>query len=291
MMRIENGIRMRSPMEQFELVPRGSEAIRDRIGGTGVAGGRVEGRVERTGASQYARMRGRRVERVGKGMVKVTHGAYRGGVGRRRGMGRGEVGIGDKVLHGRVRTWAREGREGATVERRAQSRGIRGEGRVEVRKPRMEGVRRINRRGIVPYSYSRTAQLAVTRTRARTVWRWKRNLGRKYHGMEVRGRLRPEGTPLGMVPIRVGLELRGFVITTVSLAVRLFANRMAGHILLKVLGGFGWVIMQGSERRGRLPRVVVRMLVVLETAVACIQAYVFALLRSIYVADMRKGGH
>ena len=169
--------------------------------------------------------------------------------------------------------------------------GASGEKRVGIMKTRMEAVRIRNRRGMVPYTYSMTAQLRVTARRARSVWIWKRWRGVEKHGRSLLGRRRPTGTPRAMVPMRVGRERRGFVITSVSLSVRLFANRMAGHILLKVLGGFGWVMMLGTERRGRRPLVVVRRLIRLETAVACIQAYVFVLLRCIYISDMRKGGH
>lgn len=109
--------------------------------------------------------------------------------------------------------------------------------------------------------------------------------------MKLFGRRRPTGTPLLMVPMLVVLETLGFVITSISLSVRLFANMMAGHILLKVLAGFGWVLMGMSEVRGRVPLRVLRMLFVLETGVACVQAYVLTLLRCIYRSDIVKGGH
>jgi F-type H+-transporting ATPase subunit a len=188
-------------------------------------------------------------------------------------------------------TSRREGREVGRVDRMRQTIGQGGEGLVGMLKSFMEAVRRRNRRGMVPYTYSMTAQLRVTARRAGSVWVWKRWRGVEKHGLSLLGRRRPTGTPLVMVPMRVALECRGFVITSVSLSVRLFANRMAGHILLKVLAGFGWVMMLGTERRGRRPLAVVRRLILLETAVACIQAYVFVLLRCIYLGDMRKGGH
>lgn len=184
-----------------------------------------------------------------------------------------------------------EARERGVRERRGPLTGEEGEKRYAMVKSQMERVRRLNRGGRAPYSYSRTSQLVVAGSLALTMWMWKRMIGVNKHGVHRRGMLRPQGTPRAMVPIRVGLERRGFVITSVSLSVRLFANRMAGHILLKVLGGFGWVRRGESKDRGVGPRRALSALFVLETAVACVQAYVFTLLRCLYRGDMVKGGH
>lgn len=184
-----------------------------------------------------------------------------------------------------------EGRERGVMERRGPLTGTAGEKRYPMVKSQMERVRRLNRGGLAPYSYSRTSQLVVAGSRALTMWIWKRMLGWSRHGVVLRGILRPVGTPLPMVPMRVVLERRGFVITSVSLSVRLFANRMAGHILLKVLGGFGWIRRGGGKDLGRGPLRALGRLFVLETAVACVQAYVFTLLRCLYRGDMVKGGH
>lgn len=281
-----------SPMEQFELVPRfpvrsteraGLDTVvgrRRRVGGYDV---RTEGR---RGSEVFGVGTGRRWKLVGG----TTQASVMMGVGvlaRKMPWGR--------EIDGRVLpsgwTSRREGREVGRVDLMRQTMGQGGEKRVGMLKAFMEAVRMRNRRGMVPYSYSMTAQLRVTARRARSVWIWKRWRGVEKHGRRLLGRRRPTGTPRAMVPMRVVLERRGFVITSVSLSVRLFANRMAGHILLKVLAGFGWVMMLGTERRGRRPLGVVRLLIRLETAVACIQAYVFVLLRCIYIGDMRKGGH
>jgi F-type H+-transporting ATPase subunit a len=269
-----------SPMEQFELVPM-------------VPNSRGEAREGRRVSDDSVEVRRRRLD--SRHMVmEVVQGTTQGSrmmMGVRR-MGKrtwGRMGSGKVLPSGRGSR--REGREGGRVDRVRQSMGSSGEKFVVVLKSVIEAVRRRNRRGMVPYSYSMTAQLVVTRRRARSVWIWKRWRGVSMHGRSLLGRRRPRGTPLAMVPMRVGLERRGFCITCVSLSVRLFANRMAGHILLKVLGGFGWVRRLGTEVRGMVPLVVVRRLMRLETAVACIQAYVFVLLRCIYIGDMRKGGH
>jgi len=152
----------------------------------------------------------------------------------------------------------------------------------------------MNLLGLIPYSYTVTSHLVVTRTRARTVWVGKRRVGFRRHGRKLFGRFLPAGTPFPMIPLRVPLERLGFTITFISLSVRLFANMMAGHILLKVIAGFAWTMMTAGGRMyvaHFLPMVVLFRLLALETGVAFIQAYVFALLTCIYMSDVVHGGH
>lgn len=277
-------------MEQFERVQRrpveGGRAVRRSLVG------RVRGEVgrERVGESRGKRGTGPvRESRSGKRGGRTQGGVMMGATirgAKRRGKREEE----EKVLPTMV-NYVTEGREVGVMERMGPLRGKSGEKRYEVVKAQMQMVRRLNRGGLVPYSYSMTSQLVIAGRRAVSMWVWKRVRGVKRHGVKLLGRRRPSGAPIGMVPMRVVLERRGFVITSLSLSVRLFANRMAGHILLKVLGGFGWVRRAGSDVRGRRPLRVLRRLFVLETAVACVQAYVFTLLRCIYRTDMVKGGH
>ena len=113
-------------------------------------------------------------------------------------------------------------------------------------------------------------------------------IGFRLHGISLFGMLLPGGTPLAMVPFLVVLELIAFCVTLVSLSVRLFANMMSGHILLKVLLGFAWTMMLAGGVVFVLhlvPLFVVFVLLFLETAVAIIQAYVFATLACIYLNE------
>jgi ATP synthase subunit 6 len=151
-----------------------------------------------------------------------------------------------------------------------------------------------NRVGLIPYSYTVTSQLVVTLTRARAVWIGKRRVGLRRHGWKLFGRFLPAGTPFMMVPLRVPLERLGFTITFISLSVRLFANMMAGHILLKVIAGFAWTMITAGGRMyvaHFVPMLVLFRLLMLETGVAFVQAYVFALLTCIYMTDVVHGGH
>lgn len=148
--------------------------------------------------------------------------------------------------------------------------------------------------GLVPYSFTVTSHLVVTFTLALMVWIGKLIYGFRLHGTKLFGRFLPAGTPLGMIPLLVPLEVLGFTITVVSLSVRLFANMMAGHILLKVIAGFAWSMMAAGGRRfvaHFIPMAVLFILRALETGVALVQAYVFTLLVCIYLTDVVHGGH
>lgn len=151
-----------------------------------------------------------------------------------------------------------------------------------------------NRFGLVPYSFTVTSHLVVTMALALMIWIGKLILGFRLHGLSFFRMFLPTGTPFAMVPMMVPLEVRGFTITFISLSVRLFANMMAGHILLKVIAGFAWSMMAAGGVMWVahfLPRGVLFLLLGLETAVAFIQAYVFALRTCIYVGDSIHGGH
>jgi len=148
--------------------------------------------------------------------------------------------------------------------------------------------------GLIPYSYTVTSQLIITFTLALVVWIGKLILGLRYHGLKLFGMFLPAGVPFIMAPFFVFLEIIGFFIPLFSLSIRLFANMMSGHVLLAVIVGFAWTMcMSGGLMwiAHFLPLTVMFFLLGLETAVAMIQAYVFALLVSLYVGDCISGGH
>ena len=109
------------------------------------------------------------------------------------------------------------------------------------------------------------------------------------HGFHFFSLFVPHGTPVLMIPFIFLVELMSFLVRPFSLALRLFVAMMAGHILLKVLAGFvinssnagaGWGVVVG------LPSFLLMIgITALEILVACIQAYVFALLTSLYIND------
>jgi len=110
------------------------------------------------------------------------------------------------------------------------------------------------------------------------------------HGLDYFfGLFMPNGCPLALVFLLVPIEFLSYSFRLVSLSVRLFANRMAGHTLMKVLIGFSYVMFtlgDGYAVAAFLPALVVFVLIFLEMAVACIQAYIFTILTCIYLKDL-----
>lgn len=148
--------------------------------------------------------------------------------------------------------------------------------------------------GLVPYSYTVTSQLVVTLALSLLVWVGKLFVGFHLHGVRLFGMLLPGGVPFALVPFFVAVELLGFFTPLAALGIRLFANIIAGHILLKVIVGFCWSILLagGGLFIGHfIPMLVLFLLLFLETAVALIQAYVFTMLSCLIVGDIIRGGH
>lgn len=90
----------------------------------------------------------------------------------------------------------------------------------------------------------------------------------------------PVGTPAPLIPVIVIIETVRNLIRPGALAVRLAANMVAGHLLLSLLGG------QGNRAAAVGVLVSLVLLIVLECAVACIQSYVFTILRALYVNEL-----
>ena len=109
------------------------------------------------------------------------------------------------------------------------------------------------------------------------------------HGLKFFSLFVPHGTPLVMIPLLFVIELFSFLIRPISLALRLFVAMMAGHVLLKILAGF--VIDSGNAGAafgstiGPATMILMVAISALEILVAGIQAYVFALLTSLYIND------
>ncbi len=104
----------------------------------------------------------------------------------------------------------------------------------------------------------------------------------------------PSGVPKVILPFIVVIEVLSFVSRPISLSIRLFANMLAGHITLKVFAGF--VVLLGSAGflgvlGAVLPLIGTVALTALEFLVAGLQAYVFAILTSLYINDAIHPGH
>ena len=101
----------------------------------------------------------------------------------------------------------------------------------------------------------------------------------------------PSGCPLLLSLLIIPIELISYTFRLVSLSVRLFANMMAGHTLLKVIVGFSWIIVfiGNTFLINLFPILILFILTLLEFGVALIQAYIFTVLSCIYLRDIFAG--
>ena len=136
--------------------------------------------------------------------------------------------------------------------------------------------------GMLPYSFTVTSHIVVTFVLAAMVFIGVTILGFVKHGFKYLELFVPKGVPIVLLPLIVIIEIISYLSRPVSLSVRLFANMMAGHTMLKVFGGF--VISLGLLG-GWLPLGFSVALTGLEILVAFLQAYVFAILTCIYLND------
>ena len=136
--------------------------------------------------------------------------------------------------------------------------------------------------GMLPYSFTVTSHIIVTFALASIVFIGVTIIGFIKHGFKYLELFVPKGVPIILLPLIVIIEIISYLSRPVSLSVRLFANMMAGHTMLKVFGGF--VISLGLLG-GWLPLGFSVALTGLEILVAFLQAYVFAILTCIYLND------
>lgn len=149
--------------------------------------------------------------------------------------------------------------------------------------------------GLIPYTFTVTSHIIITAALAVTVFLTVLLYGLYRHGLHFFNLFIPKGVPLLIMPLIVFIEVLSFISRPISHSVRLFANMLAGHITLKVFAGF--IILMGSAMGavgwagGILPFGMIVILTALETLVAFLQAYVFAILTCIYLNDAIHPGH
>jgi len=136
--------------------------------------------------------------------------------------------------------------------------------------------------GLVPGSYTVTSQIVVTAVFAIVVYGLSLVMGFVLHGGKFLGILVPPGTPGWLLPLMVPIELISQLARPISLAVRLFANMTAGHVILGVLFGLA---ISGGLLIGWLPFVFTIAMNGLEVGIAFIQAYIFTVLTCVYLGD------
>merc|ERR1712173_538275 len=138
--------------------------------------------------------------------------------------------------------------------------------------------------GLAPYIFTSSSHISFTLTLAIPIWLGRILFSMKNQYNRLFAHLVPTGTPGALIPVIVIIETVSNVIRPGTLSIRLAANIVAGHLLLTLLGS------QGPNAQGIVLLVLMRRLILLlclELAVACIQAYVFTILRSLYLNELR----
>ena len=135
--------------------------------------------------------------------------------------------------------------------------------------------------GLIPYSFTITSHVIVTAALALAVFIGVTIIAFIRHGFHFFTFFFPEGAPVFMAPLLVPIEILSYLSRPFSLAIRLFANMMAGHTMLAVFAGF--VVSLGLF--GVLPIAFDAVLIAFEVFIGVLQAYVFAVLTCIYLHD------
>nr|QIC54987.1 ATP synthase F0 subunit 6 [Cryptophyta sp. CCMP2293] len=143
--------------------------------------------------------------------------------------------------------------------------------------------------GMIPYTFTVTSHIIFTFGFGMTTFIGLNIIGLKRHGFHFFSLFLPPGAPLVLSPLLVPIELISYVFRVVALSVRLFANMMAGHTLLKILATFAWKMLAAGGIFlviQLFPMIVIVAITGLELAIAFLQAYVWTTLTCLYLSDV-----
>ncbi|HHL42802.1 MAG TPA: F0F1 ATP synthase subunit A [Hellea balneolensis] len=149
--------------------------------------------------------------------------------------------------------------------------------------------------GLIPFFFTTTSHIVITVAMALAVWLLVIFVGLYKHGFKFFKLFVPSGVPWYIIWFVVILEVISFFSRPLSHSVRLWANMLAGHIMLKLFAGFIIAMLGASGLLIKLgaigPAFMTLALTPLEILVAFLQAYVFAILTSVYISDALHPGH
>jgi F-type H+-transporting ATPase subunit a len=146
----------------------------------------------------------------------------------------------------------------------------------------------MNMLGMFPYAFTVTSHIIVTVALALVVFIGVTVVGIIKNGTKFIGLFVPSGVPVWLLPLLVPIEILSYLVRPFSLSVRLFANMMAGHTMLKVFAGF---VLALGVAGGWAPLLFMVAFTGLEILVAFLQAFVFAVLSCIYLNDALHPHH
>jgi len=143
--------------------------------------------------------------------------------------------------------------------------------------------------GLIPYSFTITSHLIITFSLSLSIFIGVNIICMKKYRLVMLSLFIPSNTSFFLALLLVPIEFISYIFKPISLGVRLFANLMAGHTLLKVIVGFAWSMLILDDLllslTHLLPLLILTLLMGLELGVAIIQAYVFTILTCIYLND------
>jgi F-type H+-transporting ATPase subunit a len=151
-----------------------------------------------------------------------------------------------------------------------------------------------NMLGMIPGAFTVTSHIVVTAALAALVFLTVLVVGFARNGLHFLKLFVPSGVPWYVMPLVMAIEVISFLARPVSHSVRLFANMLAGHITLKVFGGFVVMLLGAGSfaALAPLPFLMAIAITALEFLVAFLQAYVFTVLTCMYLNDaLHPGGH
>jgi len=148
--------------------------------------------------------------------------------------------------------------------------------------------------GMFPYNFTLTGHLFINLFFSFVAFISINIIGIRRHRMRFLGIFLPNNTPLFLMPLLVFIEMLSYFSRLFSLAIRLFANMMAGHTLLKILSGFLFVMFKSGGffiLLDIVPILIFLFIICMEFAIAFLQVYVFCVLFAIYLKDVYIIGH
>lgn len=137
--------------------------------------------------------------------------------------------------------------------------------------------------GLIPYSYTCTSSIKLTLSISLSILIGITIIGIVENKIKILALMVPAGTPLGLVPLLVIIESISYITRGISLGVRLGANMIAGHLLLKIISGF----ISKIKLVWWVPLILLSVLMILEICIGVLQSIVYILLVCTYIKDVK----
>jgi F-type H+-transporting ATPase subunit a len=145
--------------------------------------------------------------------------------------------------------------------------------------------------GLIPYGFTVTSHIIVNFSLALFIFVSVTVIGFARHGAHFLSFFVPHGAPAWLLPLMVPIEIISYLVRPISLSVRLFANMVAGHVILKLFAGFVVTLGAVFPLLGAAPLAIMVVFTGFEIFIALLQAYVFTILTCLYLNDAINMAH